>query len=181
MTTEDQNTLAASPLGSERSSHTTQEGVTDDHRGDEQVAPSGEVQTDPVDGSDVDTSTSEGDESDTFPREYVEKLRKESQGLRDRLREAEAGTQTMTEELEQVRRQLHKALVDADGRLVDSDALEYSEDHLSDPEALSAAVAELLAAKPYLSAKRFTGTVHQGAEPVAAPVSMTALLRGGRG
>lgn len=123
---------------------------------------------------------SEEEDSDSFPRSYVEKLRKESQGLRDRLREAEDATQTMTDELEQVRRQLHKALVERDGRLVDADALEYSQDHLSDPDALSAAVGELLAAKPYLSAKRFQGTVHQGAEPVAAPVSMTALLRGER-
>lgn len=160
--------------------NTTQEGVTDDHRGDEQVASSGDHQTDPKSGSEGVTEPSEGMSEDMFPREYVEKLRKESQGLRDRLREAEAGTQTMTEELEQVRRQLHKALVNADGRLVDADALEYNEDHLSDPEAMAAAVGELLASKPYLSAKRFQGTVRQGAEPVAAPVSLTALLRGQR-
>lgn len=181
MTTEEQNTPLESKSSPPVSEAHRLEAVTDSPRSDEQVLPGGDHQTDPKSGSEAVTEASEGMSEDTFPREYVEKLRKESQGLRDRLREAEDTTASKDEELEQVRRQLHKALVNADGRLVDADALEYSEDHLSDPEALAAAVAELLASKPYLSAKRFQGTVRQGAEPVSAPVSLTALLRGNRG
>ena len=72
---------------------------------------------------------------------------------------------------------LHTELVRATGRLADPTDLEFNEDHLDDPDALAAAVDDLLARKPHLASRRPTGEIGQGATPSAATVDLAALLR----
>lgn len=95
------------------------------------------------------------DQSDTFPREYVETLRKESAGYQDRAKTAE-------ERADALAKRLHGELVRANGTLVDPDALTFDPEHLDDAEKLSAAIEALTDAKPYLKARKATGDAGQG-------------------
>jgi len=103
---------------------------------------------------------------DTFPRAYVEELRKENARYRDRAKSADA-----------LAERLHGALVAATGRLADPTDLPYDEKHLDDADALSAAIDELLARKPHLADRRPRGDVGQGAREQSAPVGLGSLLR----
>ncbi|QNK54290.1 hypothetical protein H7F30_12230 [Dermacoccus sp. PAMC28757] len=113
-----------------------------------------------VDGSD-DPS---GDE--TFPREYVEKLRKENADARVKAKRAD-----------DLAARLHTALVAATGRLADPSDLEFDDAHLDDADALNAAVDELLARKPHLASRRPVGSIGQGATAPADSVSLAGILR----
>lgn len=93
--------------------------------------------------------------NDTFPRTYVEDLRKESAGYRDRAKQAE-------ERAEALARRLHAALVRATGNLVDPDALTFDAEHLDNDQKLSAAIEALTEAKPYLKARKVAGDAGQG-------------------
>ena len=109
-------------------------------------------------------------EGDTFPRAYVEKLRREAAEARTRAKRADdlAGA-------------LWAARVAATGRLADPTDLPMPEGaDPMDPAAVDAAVAELLAAKPHLASRVPRGFVAQGQqpEPPAAP-SLSAMLRAG--
>ena len=46
--------------------------------------------------------------------------------------------------------------------MADPTDLEFDEDHLDDPDALAAAVDDLLACKPQLASRRPTGEIGQG-------------------
>ncbi|MFD6134575.1 hypothetical protein [Isoptericola sp. NPDC060257] len=107
-------------------------------------------------------------EPETFPRDYVEKLRQESGKYRQRA--------AKTDELAQ---RLHTALVAATGRLADPSDLTYDEAHLDDTEALEGAISELLSRKPHLASRRVTGDVGQGASSVSDDVSLARILRAG--
>jgi hypothetical protein len=97
-----------------------------------------------------------GDENaETFPRSYVEKLRKESQGYRERAKTAEAN-------LDAVQRELFTARVTATGRLADADDLPYDAELLADEDKLTEAIDELLKRKPHLAARKVSGSVGQG-------------------
>lgn len=113
-----------------------------------------------VDGS-YDPS---GDE--TFPREYVEKLRKENADARVKAKRAD-----------DLAARLHTALVAATGRLADPSDLEFDDAHLDDPNALNAAVDALLARKPHLASRRPVGSIGQGATTPADSVSLAGILR----
>ncbi len=116
---------------------------------------------------DETTDEPEGD-PETFPREYVEKLRRESAGYRDKAKR--------TDELA---KRLHTALVAATGRLADPSDLPYDEAHLDDSDALTAAVDDLLGRKPHLASRRVVGDVGQGASGDVAGVSLADILRTG--
>lgn len=107
-------------------------------------------------------------EGDTFPREYVERLRREAAGHRDRAKQAD-----------ELRAALWTARVAATGRLADPTDLVMPDD--ADPldaEQVDAAVDELLATKPHLASRRPTGDVGQGATPVSGgSVDLAGLLR----
>lgn len=107
-------------------------------------------------------------EPETFPREYVQKLRDESAKYRQR-----AGR---TDELA---KRLHTSLVAATGRLADPSDLPYDEAHLDDEEALTAAVDALLASKPHLASRKPMGDVGQGASGDGNVVGLAGLLRAG--
>lgn len=111
----------------------------------------------------------EKEEPDTFDRSYVEKLRKESAKYRDKAKRAE--------ELE---KRLHRSLVAQDGRLADPDDLEFNPDHLDDADALSDAIAKLVASKPGLKAQQLSGDVGAGhrEQPKAPTTDLLSIMKG---
>lgn len=112
------------------------------------------------------------EQADTFPREYVEKLRKEAGDARTRAKRAD-----------ELAAALWEAQVAALGQLADPTDLPMPEDaDPLDPEAVRTAVADLLAAKPHLAARVPRGFVGQGNTPTPpAPRSLGGLLRGRAG
>jgi hypothetical protein len=106
-------------------------------------------------------------EAETFPRSYVEELRQENGKYRQRAQRAD-----------DLAHRLHTELVRATGKLADPEDLPFDDSHLDDPDALAAAVDDLLARKPHLASRRPTGEIGQGAAPSAASsVDLAALLR----
>jgi len=122
----------------------------------------------PTDDAPNDPADADADaEPETFPRAYVEELRTESARYRERARAADGLAQ-----------RLHTATVAATGRLADPTDLPYDEAHLDDPDALAAAIDDLLERKPHLKARRPVGDVGQGDRGRAAePVNLAAMLR----
>ncbi|MFJ2300486.1 hypothetical protein [Oerskovia paurometabola] len=108
------------------------------------------------------------EDAETFPREYVQKLRDESAKYRTRAQQTDA-----------LAHRLHTALAAATGRLADPTDLPFDETHLDDPDALNAAVDALLAGKPHLASRTPRGDVGQGASGSGANVSLAGLLRAG--
>lgn len=107
------------------------------------------------------------DNAEMFNREYVESLRKESAGYRTKAKEHS--------------QRLHTELVRHTGKLADPTDLPFDENHLSDPDALVAAVDALIEAKPHLKARTITGNVGQGVRDTAtAEPSIIGLLNSGR-
>lgn len=93
--------------------------------------------------------------AETFPRPYVEKLRKESQGYRERAKDAEARADDLA-------RQLFRLRVDATGKLADPDDLPFDPELLGDDDKLNAAVDELLVKRPHYAKRRVAGNVGAG-------------------
>ena len=112
------------------------------------------------------TETESIHEEDTFPREYVEKLRKEAGDHRARAKDRD-----------ELARRLHRELVAKLDRLQDPEDLDFNEEHLTDPEALKSAVDALLEAKPHLASRRPRGNIGQGVNSTATTVDLAALLR----
>ena len=106
------------------------------------------------------------DEAETFPRDYVLKLRDESAKYRQRAADRD-----------EVATRLHTALVAATGRLQDPSDLPFDEAHLSDAEALSTAVDTLLQVKPHLATRKPSGNIGQGVSGVPDMVSLSGLLK----
>lgn len=136
------------------------------------------VDTDVEDTTDADEQTDEQvdpdsdatteDEQDTFPREYVEKLRKENATYREKAKKADAYAQ-----------ELFNARVAATGRLADPTDLPFDEAALDDHDALIAAVDDLLARKPHLASRRVSGDVGQGVTGSGDTVNLAGILRHG--
>ena len=127
-----------------------------------------ETPEEPAEGpADVQDAPDVQEEPETFPREYVEKLRQENGKYRQRAQEADA-----------LAHRLHVQLVKATGRLADPEDLEFSDEHLADPEQLETAISELLARKPHLASRRPRGDVGQGqASDSSGSVDLAALMR----
>ena len=131
-----------------------------------ETAPGGVTASDTPE--DVATTDAPEDEAETFPREYVEKLRKEAADARVKAKRAD-----------DLAVRLHTALVAATGRLADPSDLPFDEAHLEDADALSAAVDALVAVKPHLASRRPFGAIGQGATPTPAGVDLAGILRAG--
>lgn len=116
--------------------------------------------------ADVDDSSTDNEDPDTFPRDYVEKLRDENAKYRQRAQKAD-----------DLAKRLHNALVTASGRLQDASDLPYEESHLDDPEALETAISELLAKKPHLGSRKPAGNIGQGVSRSTDAVDLAAMLR----
>lgn len=107
------------------------------------------------------------DEPDTFPRAYVENLRREAAGYRERAKRAD-----------DLAREVFTLRTAALGKLADPSDLPFDEALLDDAAALEAAVDELIARKPHLGDRRPTGDVDQGARETSEPVNLAGLVRG---
>lgn len=128
------------------------------------------TQTVETDSNEVTATETESDaptgEPEAFTREYVTGLRDENAKYRLRAKETAE--------------KLHTELVRVTGLLADPTDLPFNEDHLSDPDALVAAVEQLVAAKPHLKARRVTGDVGQGVKDQGSdPVSLLDILKSG--
>lgn len=117
---------------------------------------------------DDDPEAEPDDDAETFPRTYVEKLRRENQRYRDQAATADGFAQ-----------RLHTALVAATGKLADPTDLDFDAAHLAedDPDALAAAIDELLARKPHLASRRVFGDIGQGATRTEDAVDLAGMLR----
>jgi hypothetical protein len=105
-------------------------------------------------------------EPETFPAQVVKDLRKENAKYR-----------TAAKKSDDYARRLHTELVRATGRLADPTDVEFSEEHLDDPEKLTAAIDSLLEAKPYLKSRKVAGDVAQGKRGNgAAPADFSQLF-----
>lgn len=139
--------------------------VDDDHDGGADNMP---------DDTDVDDNRGADDhgskkEPDTFDRAYVEKLRQENGRYRQRAQRAD-----------NLAHRLHTALVEQTGKLADPTDLPFDEDHLDDADSLTAAIDELLTAKPHLAKRTISGEIGQGAVAPGATVNLAAIMRGQR-
>lgn len=110
----------------------------------------------------------ESTESETFTREYVERLRKENAEHRIRSKRAD-----------DLARQLLHSRVAATGKLADPADLEFAEDLLDDMPGLEAAIEDLLARKPHLASRTPRGDAGQGFTGGADTVDLAAILRAG--
>lgn len=106
------------------------------------------------------------DDGDTFPRDYVLKLRDENAKYRQR-----------AQDRDELAKQLHTALVTATGRLQDPSDLAFDEDHLRDPGKMVAAVDDLLATKPHLASRKPAGDIGQGVSVASDTFSLLGALR----
>lgn len=110
---------------------------------------------------------SQQEAEETFPREYVEKLRQENGKYRQRAQQAD-----------DLARRLHVALVAQTGRLADPEDLPFDEGHLEGAEQLNTAIEDLIARKPHLASRRPRGDVGQGQMSDShGTVDLAALLR----
>lgn len=129
---------------------------------------------DPQTGADL---TPTEPQPDTFPRDYVERLRKESAGYRERAGRAdELGTRL----LDATVRAHATALADPTDLMTfgTADAL-MGEDGFPDPGKVTAAAEALATARPHLATRRVTGDAGQGPRgtvPKPAP-DLAAILR----
>lgn len=139
---------------------TATEGVTTTDTLEDEPAEGGDDPTEDTTEDDADA------EAETFPREYVEKLRKEAADARVKAKRAD-----------DLAARLHTALVAATGRLADPSDLPFDDAHLEDADALNAAVDALLARKPHLASRRPVGSIGQGATSPADRVSLAGILR----
>ena len=111
------------------------------------------------------------DAGDSFPRAYVEQLRRKQQTYRHRAKVAERRA-------EQLSRELYRSRVDELGLLADPDDMEYDDELLMDGDALRDAVSELVRTKPHLAARRVRGNIGQHEQPAGeAGASLGAILR----
>ncbi len=124
-------------------------------------------------GTQIDAPGKQGEETtpnpedqDMFPRDVVEKLRRENAAARTKAKDRDALAQ-----------RLHRVLVEQTGRLADATDLPFDEAHLADPDALTAAIDELLTRKPHLAARTFHGNIGQGATTDPASIDLAAILR----
>lgn len=108
----------------------------------------------------------DAEEPDTFPRDYVERLRDENAKYRQRAQRAD-----------DFAHRLHTALVAATGRLADPGDLDFDEAHIDDEGALRTALDDLLARKPHLASRRPRGDVGQGVTGTSGAVDLAGLLR----
>ena len=128
---------------------------------------SGEAVSGPLaEEGNTDTVDETTDDPETFPREYVVKLRDESAKYRQKAADRD-----------DLAARLHAALVTATGRLADPSDLAFDDAHIDDPEALTAAIDNLLTCKPHLATRKPTGDVGQGATGTGDTADLASLLR----
>ncbi|WP_200865049.1 hypothetical protein [Mycolicibacterium iranicum] len=151
----DETTTEQAELESDTTVDTNTDGLDDDGNAGQTEAGA----------SDDDNENSS--ETGTFSRTYVEKLRRENAGYRERANQVYA-----------LAARLHTALVAATGRMADPTDLPFDSAHLDDEQALTDAIDDLLARKPHLANRRPFGDVGQGQQgKTSEPVNLADMLR----
>lgn len=142
--------------------------TTETVEGTADAAPEIPAAVEPDVAEDQEPDADVAEEPDTFPRAVVEKLRQENGKYRQRAQRADDLAQ-----------RLHTELVRATGKLADPSDLPFDENHLDDPDALAAAVDDLLDRKPHLATRRPTGDIGQGQRgpATAGSFSLLSLLK----
>ncbi len=114
------------------------------------------------------------DTPDTFPREYVEELRRENAEARIKAKRSDTLTARLV-----------TALAEKTGRLADARDLPFGphlldDDGFPDPEKIGDAVDTLIRERPHLARRVVAGDVGQGARTDHVPAaSLADLLRAG--
>lgn len=133
-------------------------------------APEIDPQADVPADEQLDPGTEEAPE--TFSADYVRDLREEA-----------AAHRVKAKRVDDANARLVAAYATADGRLVDVEALTMSDDILDDdglvdPAKVTAAIADLIAAKPYLASRKPTTPLPQGVrEDVPTMPGLFDLIR----
>lgn len=120
------------------------------------------------DGSPEVTEEPGQEDPETFPKEYVVKLRREAADARVKAKRAD-----------DLAASLFTERVRATGRMADPSDLPFNADLLDDPDALTAAIDTLLANKPHLASRTPRGNVGQGTTGSGGDVDLAAMLRMG--
>ena len=125
-----------------------------------------------ADDGDQQQDQEDQQDQDHYPREYVQRLRGESQRYRHQARTA----QQRSEELAQA---LWRANVTASGRLADPEDLAMPADaDPTDTDAINAEIDSLLERKPHLAARRASGDLGQHERTAASGgTDLAAMLR----
>ena len=144
--------------------HTEDEVPADDAEHTDPPADAGTAGQTAAGGPDDEADPPADDE--TFPRSYVERLRRENQRYRDQAGHAD-----------DYARRLHTELVRATGRLADPADVAFDAEHLADADQLDAAITALLDAKPHLAARRPAGDIGQGNRGAPGAFSLLDTLR----
>ncbi len=121
----------------------------------------------------VDGTDARSDPTETFDREYVQKLRDEAAGHRVKAKRIDA-----------LSARLATAQAALTGKLADPTDLPFTadlldDDGLVDEDKVRAAVDALIERKPHLAARRPTGNIGQGARPELQEEGLAAMLRRG--
>ena len=114
----------------------------------------------------VETEPEPESEPETFPLEYVQKLRTEAAESRVRAKATDA-----------LATRLHASLVAATGRLADPSDLPFDAAHLDDDAAMNTAIDALLVAKPHLASRKPRGDVGQGQSGGSPVFDLAKMLR----
>lgn len=136
---------------------------------DEQQTDAGTAEsTDQTAEAETTTGT---EDAETFPREYVERLRQENADQRVKAKRGDALAQRLV-----------LAYAQALGKLADPTDLPFDvalcdADGIPDPAKVSEAVDELIGRKPHLADRRPRGDVGQGATGDSSAVDLAGLLR----
>jgi hypothetical protein len=128
-------------------------------------------ETEPTTIDETSETVEIGENTETFPREYVEQLRRESAGHRTRATEAEERANALAA-------RLHTALVTATGLLADASDLPFDAAHLDDADALATAIDALTTGKPHLKSRKPSGSVGQGVKGAEdVPLTFATMLQ----
>lgn len=172
-TTDDHDETTGTPTvaGTDQAADQTELGRTSGDLGTGRTRGTGDDLDAEIAGQTAAGDSAGDDETDsdatTFSRTYVEKLRRESAGYRERATRAD-----------EYATRLHTALVAATGRLADASDLAFDAAHLDDAEALNAAIDELLENKPHLATRTPFGDIGQGNRGgTSEPVNLADMLR----
>lgn len=129
------------------------------------IVPAGTTVPDTEVSTIVDTTEEEA-EPETFPLDYVQKLRQEA-----------ADARVKAKRTDDLAARLHTALVAATGRLADPTDMPFDEAHLDNQESLNSALDALLLAKPHLANRKPRGNVGQGESGGSGTFDLAGLLR----
>lgn len=124
-----------------------------------------------------EAETDFGADSEVFPRDYVERLRRENAGYRQKAKDAEQAAGESDSVAYNFAQRLHTAMVAATGKLADPTDLGFHIEHLTGDDAINEAVDALLAQKPHLRSRKPSGNIGQGHRGHTAEFSLLDILK----